>query len=219
MDLQGQPSLNDRVERGNDVEIEVLLIDNTGEPVSDQLITISLDGTDITTVITTAENGTAFGVLTTPENMSVGVKDVNALYAGTPGTTGLLGSEANASFVVLAQTSITIDEYPESLVAGEYMVVNGTLLDDLGLSLNILDVPSAAVVHLLIDGNSVASTETDPVSGQFSLGYPLPEDISAGAHTITVEFYGGRDWVDPIGVGEPSNPNTTCHLRQMFRLT
>ena len=206
LDLQGQPSLNDRVERGNDVEIEVLLIDNTGQPVSDQLITISLDGTDITTVITTAENGTAFGVLTTPGNMSVGVKDVNALYAGTPGTTGLLGSEANASFVVLAQTSITIDEYPESLVAGEYMVVNGTLLDDLGLSLNILDVPSAAVVHLLIDGNSVASTETDPVSGQFSLGYPLPEDISAGAHTITVEFYGGRDWVDPIGVGEPSNP-------------
>ena len=169
LDLQGQPSLNDRVERGNDVEIEVLLIDNTGQPVSDQLITISLDGTDITTVITTAENGTAFGVLTTPGNMSVGVKDVNALYAGTPGTTGLLGSEANASFVVLAQTSITIDEYPESLVAGEYMVVNGTLLDDLGLSLNILDVPSAAVVHLLIDGNSVASTETDPVSGQFTL--------------------------------------------------
>ena len=206
LDLQGQPSLNDRVERGNDVEIEVQLIDNTGEPVSGQLVTISLNGTDITTVITTAENGTAFGVLTTPENMSVGVKDVNALFTGTPGSTGLLGSEANTSFVVLAQTNITIDEYPESLVAGEYMVVNGTLLDDLGLSLNILDVPSAAVVHLLIDGNSVASTETDPVSGQFTLGYPLPEDISAGVHTITVEFYGGRDWVDPIGVGEPSNP-------------
>ncbi|MEC8258075.1 MAG: transglutaminase domain-containing protein, partial [Candidatus Thermoplasmatota archaeon] len=103
LDLQGQPSLNDRVERGNDIEVEVLLIDNTGEPVSGQLITISLNGTDITTIITTAENGTAFGVLTTPENMSVGVKDVNALFTGTPGTTGLLGSEANTSFVVLAQ--------------------------------------------------------------------------------------------------------------------
>ncbi|MEC8540556.1 MAG: Ig-like domain-containing protein [Candidatus Thermoplasmatota archaeon] len=206
LDLQGEPSLNDRVERGNIVEIEVLLIDNTGQPVKNQLITISLNGTDITAVITTTDNGTAIGNLTTPENMSVGVKDVNAQYTGISGTIGLLGSEANASFVVLAETNITIDEYPDSLISGEYMIVNGTLLDDLGLSLNILGIPSSAVVHLLIDGNSVASTETDPSSGQFSLGYPLPEDISAGVHTITVEFYGGRDWVDPIGVGEPSNP-------------
>ena len=64
LDLQGQPSLNDRVERGNDVEIKVTLVDNTGEQVSGQLVTISLNGTDITTVITTRK-WTAFGVLTT----------------------------------------------------------------------------------------------------------------------------------------------------------
>ena len=102
------------------------------------------------------------GNLTTPENMSVGVKDVNAQYTGISGTIGLLGSEANASFVVLAETNITIDEYPDSLISGEYMIVNGTLLDDLGLSLNILGIPSSAVVHLLIDGNSVASTRPTP---------------------------------------------------------
>ena len=138
--------------------------------------------------------------------MTVGPKDVNAIYTGTPGTTGLLGSESNSSFVVLAQTEIVILESPEGLVAGDYLTVNGSLLDDLGNSLTILDIPSAAVVHLMIDDVSVASTETDPTTGQFSLGYPLPEDISAGAHTITVVFYGGRDWVDPFGVGEPSNP-------------
>ena len=120
--------MNDRVERGNDVEIEVLLIDNTGEPVSGQLITISLNGTDINTIITTAENGTAYGVLTTPANMSVGVKDVNAIYSGTFGTTGLLGSESNTSFVVLAETNITITEYSESLIAGDYLTVNGLSL-------------------------------------------------------------------------------------------
>ena len=206
LDSQGQPSLNDRIERGNDVEIEVLLLDNTGEPVAGQLVTISLNGTDISTVITTANNGTGFGTLTTPANMTVGVKDVNAIFTGTPGTTGLLGTESNSSFVVLAQTNITITEYPESLVAGDYLVVNGTLLDDLGQTLDILGVPSSAVVHLMVDGDSVASIETDASTGQFSLGYPLPEDISAGPHTITVEFFGGRDWVDPIGVGEPSNP-------------
>ena len=206
LDSQGQPSLNDRVERGDNVDIALLLLDNTGEPISGQLITITLNGTDITAVITTAENGTAYGSLTTPANMSVGQKDVNAVYTGISGTTGLLGSEADSSFVVLAQTEITIDESPDSLVAGDYLTVNGTLLDDLGQSLVILDIPSPAVVHLLIDGDSVASIETDPVTGQFSLGYPLPEEISAGEHLITVEFYGGRDWVDPIGVGEPSNP-------------
>jgi len=206
LDLQGQPSLNDRVERGNDVDIEVLLIDNTGQPVAGALITITLNGTDITAVITTADNGTASGSLTTPDNMTVGPKDVNAIYTGTSGTTGLLGSESNSSFVVLAQTEIVILESPEGLVAGDYLTVNGSLLDDLGNSLTILDIPSAAVVHLMIDDVSVASIETDPTTGQFSLGYPLPEEISAGAHTITVEFYGGRDWVDPIGVGEPSNP-------------
>ena len=206
LDLQGQPSLNDRVERGNDVEIQVILLDNTGEPVEGQLITITLNGTDITTILTTAENGSAFGTLTTPANMTVGVKDVNAIFSGTSGTTGLLGSESNSSFVVLAQTNIVITEYPESLVAGDYLTVNGTLLDDLGQSLKIFGVASSGVVHLMVDDVSVASIETDALTGQFSLGYPLPEDITAGPHTITVEFFGGRDWVDPIGVGEPSNP-------------
>ncbi len=206
LDLQGQPSLNDRVERGNDLDIEVLLLDNTGEPVEGQLITITLSGTDISTILTTALNGTAFGTLVTPGNMTVGIKDVNAIFTGTPGTTGLLGSESNSSFVVLAQTNITITEYPESLVAGDYLTVNGTLLDDLGQSLDTMGVPSAAVVHLMVDGVSVASIETNALTGEFSLGYPLPEDITAGPHTITVEFFGGRDWVDPIGVGEPSNP-------------
>ena len=106
--------MNDRVERGNDVDIEVLLIDNTGQPVAGALITITLNGTDITAVITTADNGTASGSLTTPANMTVGPKDVNAIYTGTPGTTGLLGSESNSSFVVLAQTEIVILESPEA---------------------------------------------------------------------------------------------------------
>ena len=206
LDIQGQPSLNDRVERGNDVEIKVLLLDNTGQPVSGQLVTITLNGTDITTVITTGQNGSAYGTLTTPANMSVGVKDVNAIFTGTPGTTGLLGSESNSSFVVLAETNISITQYTSSLVAGDYMTVNGTLLDDLGLALTVEGIPSPAVVHLMIDGDSVASIETDALTGQFSLGYPLPEEITAGPHIITVEFFGGRDWVDPIGVGEPSNP-------------
>ena len=95
------------------------------------------------------------------------------IFTGTPGTTGLLGSESNSSFVVLAQTNITITEYPESLVAGDYLTVNGTLLDDLGQSLEILGVASSAVVHLMVDDVSVASIETDALTGQFSLGLSI----------------------------------------------
>ena len=133
-------------------------------------------------------------------------KDLNAIYAGIPGTVGLLGSEANSSFVVLAQTNLTITEYTESLVAGEFLQVNGTLFDDLGQPLLDGDVPSASVIHLLVDGESVSSVETDSQTGSFSIGYTVPEDIGAGAHIVEVRFYGGRNWVDPIGEGEPSNP-------------
>jgi hypothetical protein len=86
------------------------------------------------------------------------------------------------------------------------MLINGTLLDDLSLPLQSMGVPSSAVVHLVVDGEPVASIETDPTNGTFTLGWAVPEDISAGVHTIEVKFYGGRDWVDPIGFGEPSNP-------------
>ena len=117
--------------------------------------------------------------------MTVGVKDVNAIFTGTPGTTGLLGSESNSSFVVLAQTNITITEYPDSLVAGDYLTVNGTLLDDLGQSLEISGVASSAVVHLMVDDVSVASIETDTLENLARLS--ITKDITAGPHTITVE--------------------------------
>ena len=67
-------------------------------------------------------------------------------------------------------------------------------------------VPSSSVIHLLVDGESVSSVETDSLTGAFSIGYTVPEDIGAGPHIVEVRFYGGRDWVDPIGEGEPSNP-------------
>ena len=35
----------------------------------------------------------------------------------------------------------------------------------------------------------------------------MPEDTAAGAHLIEVRYLGGRDWVDPIGVGDPANPD------------
>ncbi|MAI39755.1 MAG: hypothetical protein CMA09_00470 [Euryarchaeota archaeon] len=207
LDGLGSPSLNDRTERGNDVKIQVLLRDNTLQPVDNQTIIVSLRGTGVSVTLTTFANGTAFGNLSVPSNQSVGFNDLDAQFSGIPGSTGLLGSNSTTQFTVLAQSRLTITSSPSTLIAGDSFIVEGTLLDDLNQSLTIDGAPSLGIVYLLVDGVPVSSVESDPVTGNYTLSYTLPEDISAGTHQIQVRFLGGRDWVDPIGVGDPANPD------------
>ena len=211
LDGIGQPSLNDRTDRGDVVEFSVLLRDNQGLPMANQSVVVTLtetinDASPVQITVLTASNGSAWGNLTVPANMSVGPTGIHADYAGIAGTTGILGTNATSSFVVLGQTEVSITEAPTVLVAGDMLVVNGTLLDDLGLVLQTNGVPSTAVVHLLIDGVPVASIETDNISGAYTFSYMLPEDTAAGPHQISVEFRGGREWVDPVGYGDINNP-------------
>ena len=207
LDGIGLPSLNDRTERGNDVQIQVLLRDNTQSAVAAQQVIVTLIGTDVSIILTTFENGTGVGVLTVPSNQTIGFNDLEVTFAGTPGTTGLIGSNASTQFVVLAQTNLVISSSPSTLVAGDSFTVQGILLDDLNQTLAINGNSSLAIVHLLVDGIPVSSIETDALTGNFSIGWTLPEDTSAGSHLIEVRFLGGRDWVDPVGVGDPANPD------------
>ena len=207
LDGLGSPSLNDRTERGNDVQIQILLRDNTMSAVAAQQVVVTLIGTDVSLTLTTFANGTAVGILTVPSNQSIGFNDLEVTFAGTPGTTGLIGSNASTQFVVLAQTNMVITASPSTLVAGDSFTVQGTLLDDLNQTLTIDGVSSLAIVHLLVDGIPVSSVETDALTGNYSIGWTLPEETSAGAHLIEVRFLGGRDWVDPVGVGDPANPD------------
>ena len=211
LDGIGQPSLNDRTDRGTPVEFSLLLRDNQGQPLANQSVVVSLtatlqDGSPVQITVLTASNGSAWGNLTVPANMSVGPTGIHADYAGISGTTGILGTNASSQFVVLGQTEVVITDAPTVLVAGDTLVVNGTLLDDLGLVLQSNGVPSSAIVHLLIDGVPVSSVETSNVSGAYTLSYVLPEGTAAGPHQISVEFRGGREWVDPVGFGDSNNP-------------
>ena len=211
LDGIGQPSLNDRTDRGTPVEFSVLLRDNQGQPLANQSVVVSLtatlqDASPVQITVLTASNGSAWGNLTVPANMSVGPTGIHADYAGISGTTGILGTNASSQFVVLGQTEVVITDAPTVLVAGDTLVVNGTLLDDLGLVLQSNGVPSSAIVHLLIDGVPVSSVETSNVSGAYTLSYVLPEGTAAGPHQISVEFRGGREWVDPVGFGDSNNP-------------
>lgn len=206
LDGIGQPSLNDRTVRGNNVTFHILLRDNTGANLDGQTLTVSLPGTSIVGVFTTASNGTAFGSLQVPANTSVGPNDIHVQYAGVSGTTGLLGSNATTRFVTLAATNLTITNYPAIRTAGEQLVVNGILLDDLGVALQSNGNDASGIVYLLVDGIPVASATTNATTGAYTLTYTLPTSTSPGPHQIRVEFRGGRDWVDPIGFGDINNP-------------
>ncbi len=206
LDGVNQPSLNDRTDRGDDVRTRVQLIDNTGAAVVGAPITITLNGTSVTSTGTTNSLGLLNLSLTVPSNVSVGFHDLNAEFVGTPGTTGLIGDNATIRFVVLGQTNISIIDSSSRITAGETLYVNGSLLDDLGVQLQIDGVNSIAVVYLLIDGVPVSSVQSNAVDGKFAFVWESPENIEAGLHNIQVSFTGGRDWVDPIGEGDSANP-------------
>lgn len=211
LDGLGQPSLNDRTERGANVSFSLQLMDNQNSDLGNQSIVVTLVptldfSTPVQVTVLTSDNGSAFGVLPVPSNLSVGPSDLLAEYAGISGATGLVGTNASSTFVVLAATQLDITEAPSVLTAGETMNVNGSLVDDLGFVLMNGGVASTAVVHLLIDGVPVASMETSASDGSFMFVYTLPQGTTAGQHLVGVEFRGGRDWVDPIGVGEANNP-------------
>ena len=207
LDGAGQPSLNDRTDRGDDVNARLQLVDNTGAAVSGVQITVSINGTSVTLTDTTDSMGMVNVSLTVPFDATPGFHDLDALFTGVPGTTGLVGDDTSVTFVVLAETVVNITESSTGITAGETLYVNGTLLDDLGNSLQINGVDSIAVVHLYVDGVPVASVQSDAGTGAFAFAWNSPSSIAAGMHQIQVRFDGGRDWVDPIGSGDSANPD------------
>ena len=114
---------------------------------------------------------------------------------------------------------MTIIEYTESLVAGDFLQVNGTLVDDLGQLLLDGGVPSSSVIHLLVDGESVSSVETDSLTGAFSIGYTVPEDIGAGPHIVRLD-----STVEEIGLTQLEKENLliqniTCQVLIQYNST
>ena len=206
LDGVNQPSLNDRTDRGDDVNARLLLVDNTGAAVVGVPVTVTLNGTPVSAIGTTDSSGIVDVNLTVPSDASVGFHNLDAEFTGTAGSTGLIGDNATVQFVVLALTEIVITESSTAITAGETLYVNGTLLDDLGMPLQINGVDSIAVVYLLVDGVPVSSVQSNAADGMFMFAWDSPENIAAGPHNIQIRFTGGRDWVDPIGEGDSANP-------------
>ena len=206
MDGADTPSLNDRTERGTDVNPVLQLSDNTGAPVAGVSVNVTLNGSSVTVEGISDSSGRIDVNLSIPVDFPVGFQVIYSVFDGIDGTTGLIGDDAQITFVVLAQTVVNITETSETIVAGEKLYVNGTLLDDLDLPLLDSGVNSSGVVYLLVDGVPVSSVLTDADTGQFLFEWNTPNSITAGSHNIQVVFNGGRDWVDPIGEGDSANP-------------
>jgi hypothetical protein len=202
--------LDDRVVRGGNISVSILLVDNAGDAIANETVFIESIGMGDSVSVTTDSLGLATVQLNVSNTTLTGPHWLNASYAGLPGTTGVLGDSAAVRVVVLAPTVLTIDSVEGTLIAGQTLIVNGTLLDEHGNPLIGMDGnDSGGVIHLIIDGNDVGSAWaviSDGPSGTYSITYTLPQGIPAGGHSLEVAFLGGYLWVDPVGSGDSVNP-------------
>ena len=67
-------------------------------------------------------------------------------------------------------------------------------------------VESVAIVRLFVDGVPVAGVQSDALTGAYAVSYLVPESTTSGPHMVEVRFTGGRDWVDPVGIGDSVDP-------------
>ncbi|MBJ84064.1 MAG: hypothetical protein CMB52_00915 [Euryarchaeota archaeon] len=202
-------SLDSRTIRGENFTLNISLIDNAGNPIEG---TVSIDpvGMNQPVFVTTDSSGFGTVEISVLNNTTTGPHTILADFPGISGTTGMVGDSTSTRIVILAPTVLTIDSIEGELIAGQSLIVNGTLLDEWGQPL--LDTDGNAtggVIHLAIDGNGVGgtwSTLSDGSTGEFSLVYTLPQNIEAGGHVLEVSFLGGYLWVDPVGSGDSVNP-------------
>ena len=206
LDGLGQPSLAHRTNRGDDLTVNIDLADNLGGAIEGGQITVILADTAVSVSGTTLADGSVEIIISVPSTMPPGIATLSATYDGEPGVNGIVESMANITFIVLAQTNITILEGPELIQAGHMFNISGTLKDDLNNSLLSEGVAAGGVIHLLVDGQEVASVFSDAGSGTFTISHTMALDSGIGLHNIELRFTGGRDWVDPIGEGDDLNP-------------
>ena len=203
-------NLDDRTVRGDNFTVNISLVDNAGDPINNSLVSIDPVGMNVPVFVTTDGNGFASVEITVLNTTSPGPHSINADFAGEPGTTGVIGDSTSARIVILAPTVLTVDTIEGTLIAGETLIINGTLLDEWGLPLLDTDGnASGGVIHLYIDGNDVGSTWStisNGSTGAYSLTYTLPQSTTAGGHGLEVRFLGGYLWVDPVGAGDSVNP-------------
>ncbi len=191
------PTLQSATTRNETLTVQVRLLENTGDPVSGGTVTVNLIGTSVQQVVTTDSNGLAWANMTVPFDLTPGINQLSAAYAGDSAPDGLEASSANASFVALAQTILSITDHTQILVVNQDFYLNGTLYDDLGLPLYLDGNESAGVIELVIDGNVTMFVQSNATTGAFSFVWQVPQSFYAGNHTVEVRYTADPVWGNP----------------------
>ncbi|MAT48297.1 MAG: hypothetical protein CMA27_00525 [Euryarchaeota archaeon] len=200
----------DSKDRGTSVDVVVRVFDNAGQPVPNAMVDIELLTTSESGTLITNASGLGEVTITIPQDVNPGIFTLFASWAGnvqTIGSTGIEGGNSSVKFVVLAHTELTLDSVEGSMVVGENIWVNGTLLDDVGNPLLGADgLAAGGLVRLYVDNLPIATSTSDGNTGFYSIEYELPEWMSAGPHIMRVEFSGGFLWIAPYANGDSVNP-------------
>ena len=165
-----------RIVRGEEMNISLSLIDNSASPVDSVVVSIIVDGVIISNV-TTGSSGLANTSFVVDSNRVAGPMEINVIFSGIEGTTGLVGDETSTRVIVLAPTVIEITDITGSSISGESVTFHGTLLDEHGDPLIENGVESGGVIHLSIDGSDVGAIYTalsNSSTGIWSITYDLP---------------------------------------------
>lgn len=197
-----------RTVRGSHLDINLSIMDNSGNPVTSATIVIKIDNLTVWGGLTDLQ-GKALASIFVVEDRDPGPMFVNASFAGTNGSTGLLGDETWTRVIVLAPTFLELTTASSPSIAGGSVTFSGSLLDERGETLKEGGIPSGGLIHLYIDEADVGSeyvTVSNATTGLWSITFQIPEDMLYGTHTARVEFLGGFSWVDPMGQGDSINP-------------
>ncbi len=197
-----------RTLRGDMIDVNVSIIDNTENPVPSAQLSIQIDGAPVWNGMTNLDGEASAEILVDPDR-SPGPMTVTAIFTGVNGTTGLLGDEVWTRVIVLAPTELRITGVTQPSIVGNTVTFNGTLLDERGQPLAEDGAHTGGVIHLTIDGIDVGPTYTtisNATKGHWMITYDLPLGMEFGAHQVGVNFLGGFTWVDPMGQGDSLNP-------------
>lgn len=148
-----------RVIRGNDVSVNLSIIDNAGQLVDNAQIEILVDGSFLQSVTTDA-TGRASLNIPVDSQRTQGPMLISAEFTGISGSTGLIGDSTWSRVIVLAPTVIEFSDLTGSMIAGENITFTGTLLDEHSQLLTDNGLISGGVIHIWIDGIDVGSSYT-----------------------------------------------------------
>ena len=209
---------------GQTISINGTLLDDLGMPLVYQgssapgVLHLFVDGTEVMSALSNASTGEWSFVYQVPLASGAGAHNIEVTYNsdsawGNPGSIDAdqlnppfyLPSSATGTFNVSVPTEVRLAISGGEVNREEMLVVNGSLVDIVGLPLD------NRTVEVWLGGVFLTNVTTD-ANGAFSVVYPVPADALLGPNTLVFEFRGETWWL-------PSNTSGTWNIYSHIGMT